>query len=282
MSRQNEEKRDSSVQDTCVRNKESTSDEGEEDATESLPIFQKRKLPHFRFFRDQFDGLKSMDRSGRERVPNKESGTIPLPILEAIQDLEAGSGQSFFDVWCEAKLPNGEWVRCWPQYRKSLGSRYDWVNVSFDSDEDLLSDSEGEGSGTSLFPAKVLALYEDINGELKAIIQTVEYKTKNKSESSLGDTFLFEHHRLQFFPNGKPKMYAVSFESICQVILAFEAIKYKSPLPPVVREPATQRKHTVMVVLPHNRWAMGFIQWTRKLRYRQQMASHEKNNRLEY
>jgi hypothetical protein len=30
----------------------------------------------------------------------------------------------FFDIWCEARLPNGQYIQSWPQYRQSKWSRY--------------------------------------------------------------------------------------------------------------------------------------------------------------
>jgi hypothetical protein len=39
----------------------------------------------------------------------------------------------FFDIWFEARLPNGQFIWCWPQYRQSEGSRYDWVMMKFES-----------------------------------------------------------------------------------------------------------------------------------------------------
>jgi hypothetical protein len=39
----------------------------------------------------------------------------------------------FFDIWCKARLANGQYIWCWPRYRQSKGSRYDWVMMKFES-----------------------------------------------------------------------------------------------------------------------------------------------------
>jgi hypothetical protein len=33
-----------------------------------------------------------------------------LQILEAIYDVEKDNNQMFFDIWCEARLPNGQYI----------------------------------------------------------------------------------------------------------------------------------------------------------------------------
>lgn len=74
--------------------------------------------------------------------------------MKALSEVERNSEQQFFDIWCEARLPNGETIRCWPQYRGSQGCKYDWALVKFEVDE--------EGEDVVLYLAKVLVLYEDI------------------------------------------------------------------------------------------------------------------------
>lgn len=74
--------------------------------------------------------------------------------MKALSEVERNSEQQFFDIWCEARLPNGETIRCWPQYWGSQGCKYDWALVKFEVDE--------EGEDVVPYPAKVLVLYEDI------------------------------------------------------------------------------------------------------------------------
>jgi hypothetical protein len=78
-------------------------------------------------------------------------GVIQQQILEAIYDVEKDNNQMFFDIWCEARLPNGQYIKCWPQYNQSKVSRYDWVMMKFESEEN-------NGEEAIIYPGKVLAL----------------------------------------------------------------------------------------------------------------------------
>jgi len=80
-----------------------------------LASSSKRKVPHFRYQRVGTSNiLMSIDQKGKEQLPDMETGAIQSQILEGIHDLEKDK-QSFFDLWCEAKLPNGQHIRCCPQ-----------------------------------------------------------------------------------------------------------------------------------------------------------------------
>jgi hypothetical protein len=47
---------------------------------------------------------------GHERSPDRGTGVIQQQILEAIYDVEKNNNQMFFDIWCEARLPNGQYI----------------------------------------------------------------------------------------------------------------------------------------------------------------------------
>jgi len=239
----------------------------------------KRRVPHFRYERlNGSNSLQSLDRKGNVQVPNGETGVIQGQILEGIYDVEAGRNQTFFDIWCEARLPNGQYIRCWPQYRRSEGTRYDWAMTSFESEND--DDEEGE---SQIYPAKVLALYEDSEGTLKALVHSVEYKTERGVEGPFGDSRLVRHYRLQFHPgSGKPKMYSVPIDHIQDVIVAYEAIRYSNPLVPQVRSLPRRREHTVMAILPRSQWATLFLEWTRELKERHETLRGRDRYRLDW
>jgi hypothetical protein len=58
----------------------------------------------------------------------------------------------FFDIWCEARLPHGQYVWCWHEYRQSEeGSTYNWVMMKFES-------VEINGEEPIAYPRKVLPL----------------------------------------------------------------------------------------------------------------------------
>jgi hypothetical protein len=54
--------------------------------------------------------LKSVNRKGHEKNPDTGMGVIQQQILEAIYDVEKDNNQMFFDIWCEARLPNGQYI----------------------------------------------------------------------------------------------------------------------------------------------------------------------------
>jgi hypothetical protein len=85
----------------------------------------------------------------------------------------------FFKLWCEARLPNGQYIQGWPQYRRSKGSRYDWVMMKFESEEN-------NGEEAIIYPRRGLALYEDNEGTPKALVHSVEYKTATTVVRHLG------------------------------------------------------------------------------------------------
>jgi hypothetical protein len=167
------------------------------DKAQEKPIIQpsisKRQLPHFCYQgeEDTVNCLKSLNQKGYEQNPDTGMGVIQQQILEAIYDVEKDNNQMFFDIWCEAMLPNGQYIQCWPQYRQSHGSRYEWVMMKFASEEN-------NGEEAIIYPGKVLALYEDSEGTLKALVHSVQYKTATNVEGPFGDTHLVTHYQLEF------------------------------------------------------------------------------------
>jgi len=255
-------------------------------------VVTKRRMPHFRYQRvGTSNDLKAVDRKGRERSPDSRSGTIQRQILEGIYDVELGSGntQEIFDIWCESRLPSGEYIRCWPEYRGNQGPWYDWVMVSFEADS---ADEGEEGEEPPmLYPAKVLALYEsctlDLDGniisQMKVLVHSVEFKTPTAVEGPFGDSRLATHYRLQFNQsNGKPVMYSLPIESIVHVAVAYEKILYPEPLVPPVRSPAQRKEHTVMTMLPRNEWGRVFLEWSAELKERHETESGPDKYRLDW
>jgi hypothetical protein len=120
---------------------------------------------------------------GHEQHPDTGMGVIKQQILEAIYDVEKDNNQLFFDIWSEARLPTRQHIQCWPQYRQSKGSRYDWVMMKVES-------KESNGEEAIIYPRKVLALYKDRKGTLKALVHSVEYKTATNVEEPCGDSCL--------------------------------------------------------------------------------------------
>jgi hypothetical protein len=156
----------------------------EDDNKMPLASSSKRKVPHFKCQRVGTSNiLRSIDQKRKEQLPDREMGAIQSQILEGIHNLEKDK-QSFFDLWCEAKLPNGQHIHCWPQYRGCKGPRYDWVMISFESEE-----------GKEIaYPGNVLVLYEDRDGHLKVLVHSVEYKSKRVVEGPHGKRMITKCH----------------------------------------------------------------------------------------
>lgn len=184
-------------------NKIETADDAEDvdEEEQAANVRERRKVSHFHYTRNGVSMPR--DRFGKTKSPDSTTGDISRNVLEAMEVFEPA--QQSFSIWCEAKLPNGDYVCCWPQYRSDQGLWYDWVMIGFPSDNEE----------TIYYPAKVLALYEDDEGELKAIVHSVAYKTATCVESELGDSTLITHYRLEFQGGrGSPSMRSVLFRDI--------------------------------------------------------------------
>ena len=244
----------------------------------TIPPPTRRKTAHFRFERDSPQSsatwLLSLDRHGKANKPNQRTGCIQPRVLKAIDQLERDQGnqQEFFEIWCEARLASGQFVRCWPQYRSGEGSRYDWVMVAFDTSE-----------GQTQYPAKVIALYEDsTDGTFKALIHSVDWKLNTNPEGPYGDSRLVTHYRLQFDNRGDPNLMSVPFHSIVRCVVGYEAIVHREPLIPRVHGGPMQKRYTVMIIRPRREWAKLYLDWMKELRTRQQTISGMNKNRLDF
>jgi hypothetical protein len=74
------------------------------------------KMPHFHFEQNKQPNLLSFGQHGEECSPDEKMGTIQPKILKALHIVESHSLQAYFEIWCEAKLANGQFIRCWPRY----------------------------------------------------------------------------------------------------------------------------------------------------------------------
>ncbi len=191
----------------------------------------RRKISHFRFERKSRPASDtralSMGRHGKATAPNGKTGYIQPRILQAIDDVERhqGNEQEFFEIWCEARLSSGEFVRCWPQRRGAEGSRHDWIMASF-----------GTNNGPSIeYPAKLIALYEDAtDGTFKALIHSVEWKLNASQEGPCGDSRLVTRYRLQLDNQGNLTLCRSHLESLspsCCPLGARKLWKLVSALP---------------------------------------------------
>ena len=230
-------------------------------------LWSLRKAPHFQIDHKKADSLVAVDRWGKARQPDAASGRIDKLIQRALQGLTRKDGLDPIDIWCEARNSLGEIIRCWPEYRSGMGPKYEWAMVAFDSG----TDSDGNQPPPETFPAKVLSLFKDGEGELQALLWPASYKMSRGSETEWGDTRLITHYRLEWRSNGEPLLYSQPFKNVQRSIVVFEAKKYDTPLPPPNprRPKEEQRKHTIMVLRPRKlEWANLFLEWTEELENR--------------
>jgi hypothetical protein len=76
------------------------------------------------------------------------------------------------------------------------GQWYDWVMVQFKSEATIDGDSNyNSGNESEVYPAKVLALYEDADA---ALVHSTTYKTATNREGLYGDSQLAKHYRVEF------------------------------------------------------------------------------------
>ena len=229
---------------------------------DGCPVTFCRKCPHFRFNRDSIDSIVSVDiqsnRRGLEKQPNNETGTISSTIFAALVSLEPE--QDRFEIWCEARLPNGSLLRCFPNYHGNTGPWFDWVYVQFpyiDSDE------------LETYPCKVLALYTDNARRKKALVHSVCTKTASACEGPFKDSKLLTHYRKEFETSGRPMLRSVFVDDIKSCLMTYEAkCSRNSPIPEGIISKNEQYKHTVCVIRRREEWAKLFIDWTTEIQLR--------------
>ena len=221
-----------------------------------------RKRSHFVFHRNNPTDVHWVDiRKNRDGdlVPSSEgTGTVPQRAIDALLSLEPK--QESFHIWCEGKLPDDSYIRCFPNYHSNQGPWYDWVGVTYPMDD---------GSSGTIYPSKLIALYTDINDQKKALVHSVCTKTLSSCEGKFGDTKLVQHYRKEFDDSGYPMLRVVPANDIKWNLITYESeVTSGSLFPPRTIDPQSQREHTVMVIRPRQEWAQLFIDWTKEVRNR--------------
>jgi hypothetical protein len=142
---------------------------------------------------------------------------------------------------------------------------------------------ESEESKEIAYPGKVLALYEDRDGHLKALVHSVEYKSERAQRVlTHRNSRVVQHYRLQFnHHNGRPVMYLIKCDDVMNVIIAYENVQHAEPLAPPVRSSESRHKHTVMTILPRSNWARLFLDWTEELKERHETGDNADRYRLD-
>ena len=219
-----------------------------------------RRLPHFIFSRDD-PTILAMDRHGKTNAPNNQTGHIPNIIKKTLMQHE--SEMSFFQIYNEAILRDGSYIRAYPVYRNEAPF-YDFVQIQWED---------------SSHPAKVVCFYKrscnrndpilDDSSNLYALVHVVDEKSLGKVRG-YSNTFLSTHYNLKY-ERGQPTLYSVPLAAIDCAILAFPHEPQNTLFNP--------NKRGVCVVRPRNEWAYVWIAWNHILQEENSTGAHQARKR---
>jgi hypothetical protein len=223
-------------------------------------------MPHFCFYPTE-DKLVSVNRKGKEGPTTTESGTIGRNVLAHLQKIERE--MEVIEIWCEINLPRTrdsaqpQLLRAHPKLDK-FGCYFDWVDAKFEVDG--VSDSESDNDSDSedeiyVAPAKLLAFYEDVNGEDCAVVHSVEWS--DGKETALGNTRLILNYCLEFQSSGWPAIRKIKLSKIYRPLYVIERMRGKNPIPPKTTARDWQKQYVVSVVKSRTMWAEMFYWWAK-------------------
>ena len=205
-----------------------------------------RICPNFHFDVET-DTLTTLDRFGKKRFPDKDSGFVEQSILKELKKKDPNAKE--FHIFNEVILRNNNHVRATPNYSKS-GPWYDYVNISWEYDGD-------DGTiKTFLLPAKCLCFFRSINitkdqqeerdSELLALIHSADGTTEGKVPGRV-DTLLTKNFKLEFDKSKLPKTDVVSVATIDNPICCYPHTLCNEILGP--------NSPPITYLLPRNHWS---------------------------
>ena len=202
-----------------------------------------------------------MDRHGKTSVPDDRTGCIPSIIKKTL--LQHESTMSLFEIYNEAVLRDGSYVRAFPMYRNETPF-YDFVQVQWEE---------------SSYPAKVVCFYRrasessdgslDDENNLCALVHVVDERSLGRLRG-YSNTFLCTHYNLKY-ERGQPTLYSVPLASIDYAILAFPHDSHPNLFNP--------NKRGVCVVRPRNEWAYLWLAWNDVLKEENSLTAHQARKR---
>jgi hypothetical protein len=77
-------------------------------------------------------------------------------------------------------------------------------------------------------------------------------------------------------------VFSLPFKDIVKCIVGYESVKYWEPLVSRVTQPAEQKKHTVVMIVPKEELARLFLDWMKEIRTRQDTMDGKERNRLHW
>jgi hypothetical protein len=196
-----------------------------------------RKMPHFLFERNTSTTIWSLDR----KKPDASSGCITQTVADCLMSIEPDI--EIFEIYNEAILRDGTWVRAFPVYRKEQ-PWFDFVNIQWE---------------TGMFPARCVCFYKtgrnDGYQDLMALVHVVDEKSKGKV-AGFSDSPLTCHYYMKYL-RGLPALHSVPLASINSGLLAVLHVHTSLLFDRINRG--------VMVVRPRNEWAYVWLAWNEVL-----------------
>ena len=199
-----------------------------------------RKMPHFLFDRNEPNVVWSLDRKGKRSRPDSTSGDLTKLVKDYLILTEPDI--KLFEIYNEAVLRDGTWIRSFPMYRKEQ-PWFDFVNIQWE---------------TGMFPAKCICFYKkpstDGDQLLMALVHVVDEKSQGKVSGFL-DSPLTCHYYMKYL-RGQPVLHSVPLASINSGLLCVLHVHSSLLFDPIHKG--------VMVVRPRNEWAyVWLVVWNR-------------------
>jgi len=198
------------------------------------------------------DTLTTMDRFGKKRVPDKESGIVDVSILKELKRKYPNASEIL--IFNEVILRNNNRVRASPNYSQS-GPWYDYANISWELDSNSCN-TENESVKTYLLPAKCLCFFRvkyregdtrNDDGDILALIHSADAHSEGKVSGRV-DTLLTRNFKLEFEKSNKnPKTDIVSVATIDNPICCYPHSCCDEILSP--------NSPPITYLLPRNHWA---------------------------
>ena len=200
-----------------------------------------RRMPHFLFDRNEPTRVWSLDRKGKRSIPDASTGDVTQAVKDYLILTEPDI--KIFEIYNEAILQDGTWIRAFPIYRKEQ-PWYDFANIQWES---------------GMFPAKCICFYRkpslDGDQHLMALVHVVDEKSQGKVPGFL-DSPLMSHYYMKYL-RGQPVLHSIPLASINSGLLCVSHI-HSSML-------FDRNNKGVMVVRPRNEWAYVWLAWNEVL-----------------
>jgi hypothetical protein len=135
------------------------------------------------------------------------------------------------------------------------GEMFDWVAVTFDTDDPSEDGIVG--------PAKILAFFKDMDGVDRAVVHATNVTTGR--ETKAGNSLLIQNVRLEVTQRGHPALRIIRVNQIDHGIMAFEHENFVGPLPSPTNLSVDKSKCVASCFTDRDHWAFLFHEWAKNL-----------------